>query len=295
MSSPPNTNNRQNNSQAREYNRRGNPLGVLFGLLILGGACFGLYYLWKMKKNEITNIFPQTNQPNQQASSLNLNPNPDQTNKVQLNTPTSTTEISNTTNSYPNTNTIPPVYTPPPPAPPITGSSTKTAPRQKPKNIETQTQNLIYQSKDGRKRVLSGYSGVNANNNSIKAQSGKSASYISPDKVLPARGFIQGSLQSLISDNNKSVANGLPRPNQLIYFATNFYIKEKALLFASNKLKALGFYRTRLSSDEYDQGRPLIVEGLDQNNNQAFFFAKPNNNETLWKIEIYEANHIASK
>jgi len=295
MSSPPNTNNnRQNNSQAQEYRRKGNPLGVLFGLLILGGACFGLYYLWKMKKNEINNIFPQANQPSQQASSLNITPDPDQTNKVQLNSPTTAPNNTITPNQYSNnTNTNTPAYNQLPFQP--KASSTKSASRLKQKNIEAQTQNLIYQSKDGRKRVLNGYGGLNTNNNSVKAKSGQSSVYISPDKVLPARGFIQGSLQSLISDNNKSVANGLPRPNQLIYFATKFYIKEKALLFASNKLKALGFYRTHLSSDEYDQGRPIIVEGLDANNNQAFFFAKPNNNETLWKIEIYQANHIASK
>ncbi len=291
MSSPRNTNNTQNNSQTREYRKSGNPLGVLFGLLLLGGVCFGLYYLWKVKKNG-GNI----SLPFNQASSLNLNSNPNPTtpsqpNQVQLNNNTTpTTQPTNSTDtnssqfrpnqqpySYSNTN---PDYNNPPGQ-----RQNRQINRIKPQ--KQNTQKLIYQSKDGRKRVLTGYGGGNSNHSS--QSSNQSSSYIFPSKVLPARGFIPGSLQSLISDD-KSFGGGLPRPHQLIYFATNFYQKEKALAFATNKLKALGFYRTHLSSDEYSQGGQTIVEGLDKNNNQAFFFFKPNNNKTMWKVEIYEAN-----
>jgi hypothetical protein len=251
MSSP------NNNTQTRlTPNKRGNPLGCLFTLLLIAAVAGGLYWLWK-NKDTASGLVSSLNLPGLNTNGMATPQQPSNQPGFSQNQPF----------NFPQNQGNPNRQTP--------GASSQ-------KNTKTNKQDLKPNSK-----VQSGYPMVVSSSSTVKGNGPKLFSY---KNVVPSEGLLPETVESLIAYPGETGNKLASKPDQIILFQTTNYERNKALIFATKRLSDLGFNKIQIPIDDYQRGGSTVIEATSKNGSQAFFAFKPTkeNSLTSWKLELYK-------
>jgi hypothetical protein len=263
-----NAGNQNTNPQNLRPQKRKNPLGVFFVLLLLGLVVLGVYYFWQQKQNG--------GNMGDFLSSLKL---------PQMGGSNSTTNVELDGNPQQQTFTQQQPFNPP-----------QQRPRRAKGNIQQHNepkhligrQDLATQQPYAPRGVESGYP---YNQPQIDNQAPRGKDFIASKNFIPKDDFVSGSLDSFIAYNGTLPQDKMaPKPDQIISFKTKAIAREKALLFTNAKLNSLGFTDLTVPIDDYNKGGKTIIAGKNAVDGRKIYLGFKKNFEkeqTEWKIEIY--------